>query len=724
MGFDSIRLSGRNYEASLDAATGKLVSYRSFGAEMLSPWAGEQPLMELRAVDRETGGFLCFTEDGASVAVKAGTNCCAITAENFPGFPGLRVTVTVQAEAEELVYHTSIQNGTLHYLDNIACPIVQAPGVFTEDGGDTELFWARYEGVVIRRKNHCLPQFVFSLEKGQKLQAVKYYYPGMVTMQHMALMRPEGSLYFAAHDVSGAPKGIAPTLMGEEVRLDLRLYPCAAPGQNWSQPFPIVLKPYRGGWQEACGIYRDFLEAGQFPLPPKVLENKRIPAWTKDSPVFVIYPPRSVRGTGYMGPNEFYPYVNGLKYLDELSSSLQSPLMAYLTYWEGTAPWAPPYAWPPYGGEEAFRTFVEQMHHRGNRVGLYCSGIHWTDKHLLIPEYDMTAVRKEQGLDDAMCRTPTGEFLPGLCSNIRTGTTLCCSRPEAKQILKDQLAGILSADVDYIQLFDQHMGAQAFPCYAKNHDHPVCYGVWASRTMGEIYENLDQQIECTLGPGGSAIGAEGVAADFYCAQMPVSESRGHLGLYIGEPVPAASFVLHEYTSNFMDNMCCFRAAVDRYQNEDTIFYSLAYSFAAGDALTLVMKSGGEIHYDWGQSWLEPGPKQEPVKQFVKQLNGLRRGRLNSWLYGGKMLPTPAFSQPGAYSMTRFDGTVLTIGEVLSSCWRNAAGEEIQIFVNFRNRALAITPSVPFDQILTEEGEYPHPQKTLVVPALSAVAIRI
>ena len=93
-------------------------------------------------------------------------------------------------------------------------------------------------------------------------------------------------------------------------------------------------------------------------------ENSDMPSWIKESPLVVIYPPRSVRGTGYMGPNEYFPYVKGLKYLDDLEEDTDSKIMAFLPYWEGTAPWAPPFVWPPFGGEDMFLDFVEGLHQR------------------------------------------------------------------------------------------------------------------------------------------------------------------------------------------------------------------------------------------------------------------------------------------------------------------------------------------------------------------------
>lgn len=58
-------------------------------------------------------------------------------------------------------------------------------------------------------------------------------------------------------------------------------------------------------------------------------------------------------------------------------------------HWEGSAPWAPPYVWPPYGDESIYLDFVKAMHAKGNLVGLYASGIGCTLKSNTDPTYEM-----------------------------------------------------------------------------------------------------------------------------------------------------------------------------------------------------------------------------------------------------------------------------------------------------------------------------------------------
>ena len=710
-----------DYQAELDAATGRLVSFRSFGKEML---AGKtQPLLEMRLLDAERK-LRALTEEGADIRLSPTEAGCLIGVDHFPGRPGLSVEIRVDALEMGLQYTAKIRNETDCFVEGLCCPCVQVPEKLKRNGGEGKIFWPRAEGALLDQVDAAMGKRLHSLENGD-VNLHHFLYPGYVNMQYMAYLTGRDALYLGARDVKGMPKLIVPYAWEEGARLDFRLYPCVAPGETWDQDFAMELRPLQGGWEAAAEIYRAFIEEGQFPLPPKVRENPQMPAWVFDSPLVVIYPPRSVRGTGYMGPNEFFPYVKGLKYLDDIGEDTDSKVMAFLPYWEGTAPWGPPFVWPPFGGEDLFADFVEGMHQRNYLVALYCSGLHWTDEHFLVPDYNRTRYRENHHLTETMCELPDGQLQPGVCETIRTGYTMCCACKPTKDIAYDQFKHILDAQVDYVQYFDQHMGGGTYHCYSKKHGHPGCFGKWSTEEMSEIFHHMNGMIAQDKGEGGALVGAEGAPGDYYCGELYFNDLRWHTHMGSSEPVPAYSYVLHEYTSNFMGNQSGFDHKISRAENPDSLLYALAYSFIAGDALTLVLKSGGEIHYDWGLSWLHPGPRQAPVKKLTRSLNAMRRGPANRFLIGGRMLPTPAFSQPGQFILTRRDGSQLACGEVLSSCWQDEGGEKIQLFVNFRQHDISIemdrAPLSAFDET---GASVPVHGKTAVIPALSCLAFRI
>lgn len=111
----------------------------------------------------------------------------------------------------------------------------------------------------------------------------------------------------------------------------------------------------------------------------------------------------------------------------ELSERLNSKILVILMHWEGTAPWAPPFVWPPYGGKEALEEYINALHAEGHLLGVYCSGLGWTQKSKLT-DYSGEEMFKEQDLGKIMCVSPKGERpLSKICTAQRRAT-ICAPR--------------------------------------------------------------------------------------------------------------------------------------------------------------------------------------------------------------------------------------------------------------------------------------------------------
>ena len=278
---------------------------------------------------------------------------------------------------------------------------------------DRKLFYPSWDGVEVTKFAHpyrpvCYRER-FSPPGGNSL------YPGLAQMQFMAAYKDGKGVYFSAVDSRHTPKAVDwEEINGKTVRLTLQTF-CGDLGEDgaWRPKFHYSLRPYAGGWMEACEIYRDWVRT----LPDFAKAPKRS-KWMYDSPVNLIYP---VRGYGRdsgrdMKPNRMFPYINAMPTVEKFGKALDSKIMALLMHWEGTAPWAPPYVWPPFGGEKELAKFRDALHARGDLLGVYCSGTAWTQISSIVPTYSLEQRFEDEHLGRHMMRGPKGQITASICN--------------------------------------------------------------------------------------------------------------------------------------------------------------------------------------------------------------------------------------------------------------------------------------------------------------------
>ncbi len=630
--------------------------------------------------------------------------------------PRTAVTVTISAVGGESVWRLTVTRQN----DDFKVEWIDFPRIRLNNHPDGKTLLPFAEGTLVADLKQRPPSGVFGCELTEyPMTGINSFYPGPAPMPMVAYYTPQAGLCCYCRDFRHGPKTVDVLLDGADSwRFMLQHFTGGEPEIGYE----TVIAGFHGGWQDAAQIYRDWLEANDPVLPAKL--KNTMPEWYAQAPVLLIYP---VKGAGLdiggVDPNEYFPYDNALPCIQKYQQLWGGPVMALLMHWEGTAPWAPPYVWPPFGGEEQLQSFAQKMHQKGNLVGLYGSGIGWTQKSMIDPSYDCTQKFVELELQNEICVGPRGETFSRVCNGPcgqRIGYDLCPASQVTTAIVAGEIAAAANIKIDYLQYFDQNQGCAAPLCYAKDHRHPALPGAWETAAMQAL---LDRAAGAA---GNTVLGCENGAAEPYFKDCRLNDLRSHLAWGAGGvPVPLYSFLYHEYVSGFSGNGVCLSAWIDV---EATPFFrqwELAWHFAFGNLLSVVLKDGGQIHWHWALPWSIPGPEQAPLSELVANLSFWKRNHAAEYLSWGKMQKAPRISC-GVRDIYLRNRPKVSCEAVIAAAW-SYEGKHAVILVNFDRNAEPCR--LDFDQtsagtVIARNGRtrFAGSSLSLTVPPLDALLI--
>ena len=289
------------------------------------------------------------------------------------------VALSVRQAENALLWRINVKNKTgdlIELVDLMSFGVCQK--FQDEEGGCGALVTTYNEGALItdmrvREQYHLKFNDVNYPSEGSF-----FLFPNMLSSQFMAYMFGNNGVYLGLHDVERTLKHMDFCYAENCVRIMMRPFCDVGYGQDYAMPFDGVMTFFEGEWQDACEIYKQWFEQNLPAGVKKIVEQTDLPAWYDESPIIVAYPVLGRYDTDVMVPNGLFPYENAMPSLKEIADNTDSKVMALIMHWEGTAPWAPPYVWPPYGGEEMFSAFLDKAHAENIVVGLYCSGFGWT----------------------------------------------------------------------------------------------------------------------------------------------------------------------------------------------------------------------------------------------------------------------------------------------------------------------------------------------------------
>ena len=634
------------------------------------------PLFTVRL--RRTGGETVLLN-----ACQAASVCADGSTAVYGGFedaPGLTVRVELTA-AEAAEWRVSVRG-----CGELLCEWVDFPGLtlapLKRNGGVGEILFPYNEGVIVEDLELRQKSWFRSFEPEYPSSGSYAMFPNMIQSQFMCYLFGEHGLYMGAEDEARGVKGIDFLPAGEDwgnVSMRLRLFCGVERGADFVMPYPVVWKFFDGSWEDGAQIYRDWFEAHLPSNVKKVTQNPNLPDWYEDAPLVVSYPVRGKFDTDVMEPNALYPYTNALPITDEIAEKTGSRILVLLMHWEGTAPWAPPFVWPPFGGEDNFRQFLDELHRRGNLLGVYCSGFGYTMQSNLIAEYNRAERYEKENLERAMCVGPDGKVhISRICTAQRSGYDLCVKSETAQKILDEAYRPLLTSGIDYVQILDQNHGGGQYFCYAEDHGHPPAPGPWMTASMRDLLDGWNRMAEKTL------FGCESAAAEPFIGNLLFSDNRYELNYRIGRPVPLYAYVYHEYLRNFSGNQVCCGLR----EEVDTMRLRMAYSYTAGDCMTLVLTPDGKLLNNWGSRNFDGGPDLSKVLRLVANLQKFQ-AEAGAYLSRGRMVkPLPYRCSGNVYRIDSPLERTYEAPDVFSTAWE-LDGKRVQIFVNHTEKPVEV-----------------------------------
>lgn len=591
---------------------------------------------------------------------------------SYNGFPGeaAAVTVTLGLTICDGALQASVtaQNAGDNMLEWIEVLPLILPALRGEGGPlDAEMLYPFNEGAIIDSMQMRESSWLTDHNPQYPSMGCYPIFPNMVFAQMMAYLykaSEQHALYFGAHDPMRGVKGIDFKTAGNGVEMIFRYYCGVDYGNDYDAGFPLVIRSAAGGWEAAAEIYRAWFEDNLPKRLTKIADNDNLPDWYEDNPFVISYPVRGIHDMDIpMNPNALYPYTNGLPIIDEIAEKTDARLLVLLMHWEGTAPWAPPYVWPPFGDPDNFAEYLEALHARGHMLGVYCSGFGYTVNSNLI-DYNCAEAYENDGLEAAMCAAPNGEvWISKICTGQRSGYDICPASELGKSILADAYLPLLTSGVDYAQILDQNHGGGQYFCYSREHGHAPAPGPWMTENMQNVLGEWNDAAGKTL------LGCESAAAEPFIGNLLFSDNRFELCYFIGRPIPLYAYIYHEYVRNFMGNQVCCPIPTGM----DTLRYRMGYSFSIGDCMTVVLCPDGTLMQNWGTRDFEHAPDKEKALAFVARMTKFYREEAKPYLYNGRMiegLPVECGFAPFGHNLP----------EILSSAWE-ADGKRVQILIN-------------------------------------------
>jgi Domain of unknown function (DUF6259) len=597
-------------------------------------------------------------------------------------------SVRLDGRGPRLAWKIRIENEGHYAIRSIFYPLWIAPIRLSADGKTDRILYPFLDG-----HEFAEPGRHFAVQTGGDTPSPSWppigwraQYPGQACIQMMAYHDGRSGLLEMTRDGEGWIKHFQVNRIKEGFDLSIEHNPDETPGENIDLPYETCFEIFHGEWQEAADIYKAW--GAQQKWARRTVEDRGLPSFLASGSPILSY---LLRGDAYSAEwSMYFPPSNRLINPDFHPSKISALTNAYGSFlgtkiisnpfgWEHIAPWIAGNYFPPVCGEETWRQTADALRTDGHKLFMLLSGSRWgvMMDDVGYDEYDhFMQTLAPQAAAYGPDGRPMEEWPPWAGS-----VDLCIGTPFTQRHLREAFLGCVQRGASVVQ-YDQNHGGMAFPCYKRDHPHPVGYGRWMVQRAEEMYAAIIAE-------------AKKVNPDFVLAvEEPCEYFMPYFDLYMGRPynffgtgsiptayrrsVPLFIYVYHEYHLGYGGS------------NE----IDIAHPYAEAIKIARKFTNGTLLEVDPGKPAFRldtiPSPTEE--LQLARSCTLAITSYACKYLLFGKRLPDP--EAPGlpheSVRMWRsafdqrypFDMPVFEVPHVLESTWEHK-GNVAYIFANWQ-----------------------------------------
>lgn len=364
----------------------------------------------------------------------------------------VRVVMRIRLSGEQILFDATVENNDTVMVNDFFYPTIGR--IRTLAGGKPELLWPNCAG----ERLPDIGTHVGSMGDWDGEHVMSNTYPGLLSMQWMALIDQKECLYFAGHDTLFHTSILRVVgSKAHDITLEMDKLCFVKAGETWECP-PYVLWLYEGSWRKGAQEYTDWTRTWRKPVKPA--------EWIRGMNGYFLVINKQQYG------DELWPY-NTLPELYEAAKAHGCDTLGLFGWYHSGHDNQYPdlEVSPTLGGAEMLKENIGKVQAEGGHVTLYYQG-HLMDTgskfykekgHLLEGRTRWNTPYLEE-----YSKFHNSEYLKKFSKKLFA--TVCPSCTEWHDLMAQRADWIASFGADGM-LYDQIGGMPPYPCFNDAHPH-------------------------------------------------------------------------------------------------------------------------------------------------------------------------------------------------------------------------------------------------------------